>query len=267
MQRIGAQVDANGDNVIQLDEFRAAMMQWLEASRMHTAAYTDADTDSAQIAASVASFFSQFETQENLPLIKQKLAQQLLAEEGSDGAVEEDFDTFWQCGRAPVPLSAKEKLQYLENLENSLKTQVVVQTCQRLAHDDPGERLGACVALIRSLRILEIFPTPNERYSIRAWILELFKQLEQGNFAVLLRERMLLFHNALDVQTNYKLILAGLEALYLFTPGPMVPHLTDQHPGGAEWQMQKLHSKRILLNAQPILNNVYTLAMMASQSS
>ena len=125
---------------------------------MHTAAYTDADTDSAQIAASVASFFSQFETQENLPLIKQKLAQQLLAEEGSDGAVEEDFDTFWQCGRAPVPLSAKEKLQYLENLENSLKTQVVVQACQRLAHDDPGERLGACVALIRSLRILKSFP-------------------------------------------------------------------------------------------------------------
>ena len=184
-------------------------------------------------------------------------------------SVEEGFDSFWLMGREPKVVGPDQRIQFIESVRTEIAAGRLQQQVQNLrAGQTIDIRFHAMNYISQIMAILDVFPTPADRWDVAEVIFMLFKQIRDGDVVTSVLNNFLTLdatNGSFDPETVWKVQCMALDFLYLYLPGPRVAHT----PINNEWHSDRMTTKKDALRAQipGVGNTVQVLMRLLSTSS
>ena len=284
-------IDADKNESITLDEFIQALTRWTASSKGIQRKNSGGSSPNGkglrrrgssgdvgdfansrtreEIVADIAAFFNQFERVDwntKLQRVREKFQQ---AQNSGKLSAEEGFDSFWLMGREPKVVGPDQRIQFIESVRNEIAAGRLQQQVQNLRNGQTMDvRFHAMNYLAQIMAILDVFPTPADRWDVAEVIFMLFKQVRDGDaVTAVLNNFLTLDANSgqFDPETVWKVQEIALDFLYLYLPGPRVAHT----PVNNEWHTDRMATKKDALRAQipGIGNTVQILMRLLTASS
>ena len=281
-------IDCDKNESISLDEFIQALTRWTASSKGIDKKFTSdngkglrrrgssgdvGDFGNArtreEIIADIKAFFNQFEQVDwntKLQRVRDKFKR---AENSGKVSVEEGFDSFWLMGREPKVVGPDQRVQFIESVRNEIAAGRLQQQVQNLrAAQTIDIRFHAMNYISQIMAILDVFPTPADRWDVAEVIFMLFKQIRDGDVVTSVLNNFLTLdatNGSFDPETVWKVQCMALDFLFLYLPGPRVAHT----PINNEWHSDRMTTKKDALRAQipGVGNTVQVLMRLLSVSS
>lgn len=178
LQSLMEKMDSNKDGRITVDEFVNALSEWLKEEETGQKVSTVASPSPRKRKANqtsetrtrihkrISSFFLQFHRSSDFDRLRQKYLQNSDCNSGHESHDEKG---------CPAQL----KLQRLDASKNSLKN--LPEIAIRCRINDPAICLACMTELADMLSVVEVFQTPEERYEIGEYLVELFRAITDSS--------------------------------------------------------------------------------------
>eukprot|EP00943_MAST-04B_sp_MAST-4B-sp1_P006670 g6670.t1 len=284
-------IDADKNESISLDEFIQALTRWTASSkgiqrkassrasksgmglRRRSSSGDVGDFGNSrtreEIVADIAAFFNQFEQIDwntKLQRVREKFQQ---AQNSGKMSAEEGFDSFWLMGREPKVVGPDQRLQFIESVRQEIAAGHLQQQIQALRGGQSIDvRFHAMNYVSQIMAILDVFPTPSDRWDVAEVIFMLFKQIRDGDVVTAVLNNFLTLdatNGRFDPETVWKVQSMALDFLFLYLPGPRVAHT----PVNNEWHTDRMTTKKDALKAKipGVGNTVQVLMQLLAGSS
>ena len=273
---IQEQIDNDKNDSISLDEFVQALTRWSASSKgiiKKRASSTGAPgspgsprrrtrSGSAElvdfqnvgqtredILRNIKAFFNQFEEVDwNTKL--QRVKEKFQHFEGSQkSSVEESMDSFWLMGREPNIVDANTRIQYIEQVRGEIQNGNLNRNIQTLKVGQTMElKIEALRYVQQVMTILDVFPSPSDRYDVAEVIFELFNEIQRGDVVQSMTTHFLGLspvESGYDPNVLWTVQGMALDFLFLYLPGPRIAHT----PPANVWHPDQMTAKKDALRA------------------
>lgn len=232
LQKLFALMDTNGDGQISLDEFLAAMGEWLggdefEKRKKPQVSFSE---ERLEVHQEIKSFFQQFSVPDNFSAVRQALKEKVFRGQMTMDQLEESD----MMGMSRTRSDDSAKLAALNYANDAVLN--FSQVMNGLSSNNPFQQLEATKAVVQLLQLVVVFGTPLERRSITSVLVKIFHLCYEGG----VMQRIMSF---LTLHQQPPLQFQALLAITLYLPGPRIASTPVNHDLHPDKMLFKRHVK------------------------